>query len=131
MYLTISKRFEISSSHRLYLDKWSEKENYDFFGRESGGIHGHGHNFEIIFVFHGPVNDQNGMMINVTIIKEKIKKIIDARYDHKFLNLDTPPFDKLLPTPENLASQLLKEAGCFLKMNPSTLSFATSSNPPL
>ena len=35
---------------------------------------------------------------------------MDARFDHKFLNADTPPFDKVNPTAENLAAQLLEEA---------------------
>lgn len=51
-----------------------------------------------------------GMMINVAVIKDRIKSMIDDRYDHKFLNENTPPFDKLVPTPENVALKLLEEA---------------------
>jgi 6-pyruvoyltetrahydropterin/6-carboxytetrahydropterin synthase len=51
------------------------------------------------------------MMINVVDIKKRIGRIIDDRYDHKFLNSDTPPFDMTIPTPENLSRQLLAEAG--------------------
>lgn len=108
--LSISKRFEFSASHRLYVDSWSPGKNAAFFGKESGGRWGHGHNFTAFFVFKGQVDNKNGMMINVTTIKKKIKTLLDARFDHKFLNADTPPFDKVNPTAENLAYRLLEEA---------------------
>lgn len=109
MYLTISKRFEFSASHYLKVNSWSDTRNVSFFGREAGGKYGHGHNYTVYFIFNGPVNDANGMMINVTIIKEKIKALIDSHYDHKFLNTSTLPFTRLVSTPENIARQLLKD----------------------
>lgn len=109
MRLSISKRFDFSSSHRLVVPGWSEKKNRDFFGKESMGPFGHGHNFTAYFGFNGPVDVKTGMMINVTVIKERIKRVLDSRFDHKFLNEDTPPFDVLNPTAENLARQLLEE----------------------
>lgn len=109
MDLTISKRFEFSSSHRLRAPGWSETKNQAFYGPESGGPFGHGHNYEAYFAFHGPVDEDTGMMINVSLIKRKIKEVLDARYDHKYLNMDTPPFNHTTPTVENLARHLLEE----------------------
>jgi 6-pyruvoyltetrahydropterin/6-carboxytetrahydropterin synthase len=110
MYLTISKRFEFSASHRLAVQGWSEEENRAFYGPESGGPYGHGHNYEAYFVFNGKVQKITGMMVNIATIKERIKDVLDARYDHKFLNTDTPPFDEVVPTVENLARELLDDA---------------------
>ena len=115
MYLTISKRFELSTSHRLWQKAWSEQKNLNYFGQESQGRWGHGHNFIAYFVFHGPVVDRNGMMMNVSIIKDRIRKHLFPRYDHRFLNEDSPPFDRLVPTPENISRQLLLEAQPFFK----------------
>lgn len=109
MLLTISKRFEVSSSHRYYVDQWSEPENRKFFGPGPTGVHGHGHNYEIFVVFSGPVDPDTGMVINVTTIKKRVGKVLAERYDHKYLNLDTKPFDVLLPTPENIAVTLLND----------------------
>ena len=50
------------------------------------------------------------MIINVVIIKDKVKALIDKRYDHKYLNADTLPFNTIVPTAENLAKHLLTEA---------------------
>jgi 6-pyruvoyltetrahydropterin/6-carboxytetrahydropterin synthase len=113
--LTISKRFEFAASHRMAVGSWSPGQNAAFFGKEAGSRWGHGHNFTVFFVFRGPVDNKTGMMINVAAIKKKIKALLDARFDHKFLNLDTPPFDQVNPTAENLASRLLEEAAPLFK----------------
>jgi len=110
MYLSLSKRFDFESSHRLAVVGLSDERNTGVYGREGLSRHGHGHNFSAYLVFEGPVDQATGMMINVTIIKDRIKAVIDGRYDHRFLNDDTPPFDRLVPTPENIARQLLEEA---------------------
>lgn len=110
MYLTLSKKFELSSSHRLYRDDLSQEQNFDLFGKESWGEYGHGHNYEAYFIFEGPVDPKTGMMINVTGIKKEIKNHLYPRYDHRYLNSDTKPFDKILPTAENIAARMLAEA---------------------
>lgn len=109
MYLTVSKKFEISFSHRCYSTSLSERENYALYGNESKGKYGHGHNLDVNVIFNGPVDPKTGMMINVTDIKQRVNIILEARYDHKFLNADTPPFTELTPTFERIASQLLGE----------------------
>jgi 6-pyruvoyltetrahydropterin/6-carboxytetrahydropterin synthase len=109
MYLTISKRFEFSASQRYYSRQWSTKKNLATYGKAAGAEHGFGANYTVFPVFHGPVDSVDGMVINVAAIKEKVKPVVEKRYDHKYLNLDTPPFDTLVPTPENLVRCLLDD----------------------
>ena len=109
MYLTISKRFEISSSARLWVPSWSTPRNSTAFGPASQAEHGCGYNYVVHFVFSGPVDPATGMMINVVIIKERIKPILDGRYDHKFLNGDCGVLKDRVPTAENLARLWLGE----------------------
>ena len=110
MHLVISKRFEISLSYRYYRKDWSEDKNRAVFGKKVAGPHGFGGNFVAYFIFHGPVDTDTGMLINVTVIKKRILALLAERYDHKFLNRDTSPFDEMVPTPENVARQLLEDA---------------------
>ena len=110
MYLVVSKRFEISVSYRYFHPDWTEDKNRAVFGRQAGGEHGFGGNFTVYFVFHGPVEDHTGMIINVAVVKDRIGRLLAERYDHKFLNLDTCPFETIIPTPENLSRQLLDDA---------------------
>ncbi len=109
MYLTISKRFEFAASYRYYNPALTSAENERLFGRMAGGEHGFGGNFEVWFVFSGPIDKTTGMIINVSDIKERVGELIEQRYDHKYLNINTPPFDKTIPTLEALASQLFEE----------------------
>ncbi len=109
MYLSISRRFEFCASHKYGVPDWSAEKNFETFGPEAKGRYGHGHNYAAYFILHGPVDPQSGMMLNLLHVKGKIAPVIDGRFDHKFLNLDTPPFNEIQPTPENLAQQLLDE----------------------
>ncbi|HWR82705.1 MAG TPA: 6-carboxytetrahydropterin synthase, partial [Candidatus Deferrimicrobium sp.] len=121
MYLTISKRLEFSASYRYQVRKWSEENNRAFFGPEGGGSHGIGSNFTAYFVFGGSPDAKSGMLINVADIKQRAGHLLAQRYDHKFLNEDTPPFDEMVPTPENIARQLLSDAAPLFANRPAQL----------
>ena len=110
MYLTISKRFEFCASHRCYVSGWPPDKNFALYGDEAKGNFGHGHNYQAHFVFQGPVDSKTGLMINFNTIKQTLAPLLEERFDHKYLNSDTPPFDKIVPTLENLSRQLLVEA---------------------
>ncbi len=110
MLLTISKRFEFSASRRLERPSWDAAANRAVFGPESAARHGTGRNYAAVLVFSGPVDPATGMVINVTEIKAAMKDLLARRYDHRFLNRDTPPFDAVPPVPENVAAQLLADA---------------------
>ena len=106
MLLTVSKRLEFSASRRLQVKQWSERENLAAFGPETGARHGTGRNYVAYFVFTGPVNPSNGMLINISEIKARAGKVVRERFDHKFLNEDNPSFREVPPTAENIAKQL-------------------------
>jgi 6-pyruvoyltetrahydropterin/6-carboxytetrahydropterin synthase len=106
MLLTVSKRLEFSASRRLHVKHWSDRDNLAAFGPETEAHHGTGRNYVAYFVFSGPVNPSNGMLINISEIKERAGKLLRARFDHKFLNQDNPSFSGAPPTVENIARQL-------------------------
>ena len=106
MLLTVSKRLEFSASRRLFVPRWTDSENAVAFGPETEALHGTGRNYTAYFVFTGPVNPGNGMLINISEIKERAGKIVHDHFDHKFLNEDNPAFRERPPTPENISQQL-------------------------
>lgn len=79
----VSKRIEISASHRLDLDYPSKCTNL------------HGHNWIITVHCRAEKLDRNGMVTDFTHIKTAVMD----RLDHAYLN-DVVPFN---PTAENLA----------------------------
>lgn len=109
MYLTLSKRFEFAASARMQDPSLSPDENAAYYGAAAGNQYGIGNNYTAFIIFNGPIDASTGMMINVSIIKERVGAILNQRYDHKFLNVDTPPFDRIPPTPENIARHMLSE----------------------
>jgi 6-pyruvoyltetrahydropterin/6-carboxytetrahydropterin synthase len=110
MYLTANRRLPFSASRRLARDGWSADDNERVYGAGRERLWGTGANYEAHIVLEGDVTPPTGMLVNLTAIKDTIGAHIDRRYDHRFLNVDTPPFDRVPPTPENLARQLLAEA---------------------
>ena len=79
----IQKRLEISASHHLELDYESKCSAL------------HGHNWVITIYCKAETLNANGMVVDFTEIKRKIKN----RLDHQNLN-DVLPFN---PTAENIA----------------------------
>jgi len=120
-YVTISRKFEFSASHRYWRDDWSEEKNREHFG-ECINPYGHGHNYELHVTVAGKVDPKTGMIVNLTVLKKRVKKVLEE-FDHKFLNLDTPYFEERIPTTENVAlvlfelieSELSNQADYFLK----------------
>jgi len=109
MLLTVSKRLEFSASRRLRLKHRSDSENLAAFGPETGARHGTGRNYVAYFIFTGPVNPSNGMLINISEIKEQAGKVVREHFDHRFLNEDNHAFRDVPPTAENIARQLYIE----------------------
>ena len=110
MILTANRRFVFAASRRLSRDAWSPAENERVYGTGSEGPWGSGENFEAHFVLQGELNPHTGMLVNLSTVKELLNGFLERRYDHRFVNVDTPPFDRMPPTAENLAQQLLAEA---------------------
>ncbi len=106
MLLTVSKRLEFSASRRLFVRDWTEAENLIAFGPESAARYGTGRNYVAYFVFTGPVDPTTGMLINISEIKERAGRIVQQRFDHKFLNEQNSTFANLPPTAENVARAL-------------------------
>jgi len=100
----ITKKFEFSASHRYWRDEWSEDENNQKFGKCTSP-YGHGHNYELHVTVSGKVDPVTGMIINLTDLKKHVNIVIE-KFDHKFLNLDTPYFKADIPTTENIATVL-------------------------
>lgn len=85
----VTKRIEISASHRLDLDYPSKCTNI------------HGHNWIITVTCQAETLNSNGMVEDFTAIKE----IVRSRLDHANLN-DVVPFN---PTAENIARWICEQ----------------------
>ncbi len=46
------------------------------------------------------------MVLDLKELKEILNREIVAPYDHRFLNYEVPPFDRIIPTTENIARDI-------------------------
>jgi 6-pyruvoyltetrahydropterin/6-carboxytetrahydropterin synthase len=102
----ITKKFEFSASHRYWREEWSPQKNEQVFGLCTSP-HGHGHNYELHVTVAGKIDPLTGMIINLTDLKKHVA-IVVLQFDHKYLNMDTPFFNKQIPTTENIARTLFE-----------------------
>ena len=98
----ITRKAEFSASHRLANPSWSDQKNAEVFGIESQT---HGHNYVLEVTVGGEVDPVNGMIMDLKELKDLITKKIVEPWDHRHLNHEAPPFDKVIPTVENLAKE--------------------------
>jgi len=67
----------------------------------------HGHRFDVMVNLRSTQIDDIGLAYDFTKLKEHLRKIL-GRFDHACLN-ETPPFDKINPSSENIASTIYAE----------------------
>jgi 6-pyruvoyltetrahydropterin/6-carboxytetrahydropterin synthase len=101
MNCIINRRAQFSASHRYWLPELSEAENQAKFGL-CAQAPGHGHNYVLYVSMAGELDDY-GMVLNLSDVKQVIKREVTSQLDFSFLNQVWPEFQQTLPTTENLA----------------------------
>jgi len=103
-FVHLSRRETFSSSHRLHSFDLSDSENKEVFGK-CNNPNGHGHNYTLEVVVAGRTDPKTGMVMNLTDLKEVIKKKVLDVVDHRNLDLDVDYFreGRIPSTTENLS----------------------------
>jgi 6-pyruvoyltetrahydropterin/6-carboxytetrahydropterin synthase len=102
MRVTVSRKAHFNAAHRLYRKDWTMEQNQAVFGK-CNNPNFHGHNYELIVSVTGEIDPETGYVIDVKIISDLVKTLVEDAFDHKNLNLDVPEFQDLNPTAENIA----------------------------
>jgi 6-pyruvoyltetrahydropterin/6-carboxytetrahydropterin synthase len=111
--LLITRRVEFSASHVCRLPQFSDEENRALYGAASNP-HGHGHNFVLEVTLAGDPDPATGMVFDLRWLKDVLQHEIVEPMDHRFLNKEVPPFDRVVPTTENLAIEVWKRLDAHL-----------------
>jgi len=101
MQCIINRRAQFSASHRYWLPELSEAENQTKFGPCTQAP-GHGHNYVVYVSMLGDL-DQYGMVLNLSDVKQVIKREVTSQLDFSYLNEVWPEFQATLPTTEHMA----------------------------
>lgn len=103
--MLITRRVDFSASHSCYNPTLSEEQNRELYG-ESRNSFGHGHNYVLEVTLEGTPDPVTGMIFDLKLLKEVMNEEVVDPMDHRYLNREVPPFDRVIPTPENIASEI-------------------------
>ncbi|MFS0687684.1 6-carboxytetrahydropterin synthase [Sporosarcina sp. 179-K 8C2 HS] len=103
--LYLSRKMYFSAAHYYRVDEWSEKENQRLFGPCSNP-HGHGHDYILEVMVKGKLNNDSGIVVNITDIDKVVKSFVQKELDGKFLNKEIHYFETHMPTTENIISYI-------------------------
>ncbi|WP_071190542.1 6-carboxytetrahydropterin synthase [Trichormus sp. NMC-1] len=101
MQCIVNRRAQFSASHRYWLPELSENENVEKFGLCSK-FPSHGHNYVLFISLAGEL-DEYGMVLNLSDVKQVIKREVTSQLDFSYLNDVWTEFQQTLPTTENIA----------------------------
>jgi len=103
--MLITRKIEFSASHLCRNPDLTDAENEALYGAEANP-RGHGHNFEVDVTLEGDPDPVTGMVYDLKKLKQVLQAEVVDPFDHRFLNVETPPFDRVIPTIENLAVEI-------------------------
>jgi 6-pyruvoyltetrahydropterin/6-carboxytetrahydropterin synthase len=100
--MIISKKVEFSASHICRSPQLSDEENYRVYGAAANPL-GHGHNYVVEVAISGEPDPVTGMIMDLKHLKDLLEAKVLSVYDHRLLNREVEPFDRIVPTVENIA----------------------------
>lgn len=103
--MLVTRRIDFSASHVCAQPALSDGENRALYGA-AANPKGHGHNYILEVTVEGEPDPVTGMVFDLKRLKEIINEAVVAPMDHRFLNYEVPPFDRVVPTAENVAVEI-------------------------
>src|SRR5579862_6360172 len=101
----ITRRIEFSASHVCANPSLSDEEHWRLYGAASNP-YGHGHNYSVEVTLEGQPDPVSGMVLDLKELKAILNAKVVEPFDHRFLNKEVPPFDRTIPTVENIAIEI-------------------------
>ena len=118
--MIITRKVEFSASHVCRNPALSDEENLRLYGA-GANPNGHGHNYEVEVSLSGQPDTVTGMVMDLKELKEILRQEIEGPYDHRFLNREVAPFDKVVPTAENVARDIWRRLAAHFAGKPQKL----------
>jgi 6-pyruvoyltetrahydropterin/6-carboxytetrahydropterin synthase len=100
--MIITARLTFSAAHRLNNPKYDAEWNRRVYGK-CDNPRGHGHNYVIHVSVKGTIDPETGMVIDLKLLKDVVRRRVIDCVDHTNLNEDVDFLKGVIPTAENLA----------------------------
>src|SRR5205809_957142 len=99
--VTVIRRLQFSSAHRVHNPALSDEENRAIFGK-CNNPNWHGHNYTLDVSVSGPVDSRTGYVIDLAALKRIVMREVVDKVDHKNFNLEVDFMAGIIPTTENI-----------------------------
>ena len=103
--MLVTRRTDFSASHVCAQPGLSGVENQAIYGA-AANPNGHGHNYVLEVTLSGEPDPLTGMVFDLKVLKDIVNESVIQPMDHRFLNYEVPPFDRVVPTAENIAIEI-------------------------
>jgi len=103
--MLLTRKAEFSASHVCSLPALNDAENHALYG-PAANPNGHGHNYVLEVTVEGDTDPKTGMVFDLRELKQVINEQVIDPMDHRFLNREVSPFDRVVPTSENIAIEI-------------------------
>lgn len=103
--MLLTRKVEFSASHVCSNPAWNPEQNLQVYGNNANP-NGHGHNYVLEVTLDGVPDSVTGMVFDLRELKEILNQEVVEPMDHRFLNKEVPPFDRVIPTTENIAAEI-------------------------
>ena len=118
--MLITRRVDFSASHICYHPKFTDAENRAMYGA-AANRNGHGHNYILEVTLDGTPDPVTGMIFDLKSLKDVLNREVVDVMDHRSLNHEVPPFDKVVPTVENVAIDIWRRLSPHFSSGPAKL----------
>lgn len=99
--ISLTRRVSFSSGHRYWFNHLTDEQNKQLFGPHASP-YTHGHNYTLDVTIRGPVEEKTGMVVNIKLLDDLVRKHITNQFDSKSLNDEVPFFEHNAPSVENI-----------------------------
>jgi 6-pyruvoyltetrahydropterin/6-carboxytetrahydropterin synthase len=103
--MRLTRKAEFSASHVCSNPTWSPEQNQAVYGNNANP-NGHGHNYVLEVTLEGEPDAVTGMIFDLRELKEILEREVVEPMDHRHLNREVAPFDRTVPTTENIAIEI-------------------------
>jgi 6-pyruvoyltetrahydropterin/6-carboxytetrahydropterin synthase len=103
--MLLTRKAEFSASHVCANSAWSDEKNHAVYGANANP-NGHGHNYVLEVTIEGEPDSVTGMVFDLRELKAILNEEVVEPMDHRFLNREVLPFDRVVPTTENVAIEI-------------------------
>jgi 6-pyruvoyltetrahydropterin/6-carboxytetrahydropterin synthase len=103
--MLVTRKVEFSASHVCRNPELTGEQNLALFG-PAANPYGHGHNYVLEVTVEGTPDPVTGMVLDLKELKDILYREVIEPFDHRFLNREVPPFDRVIPTAENIVIEI-------------------------